>query len=388
MIRWSPIRRRPALGGDVRMHSLALSKVSLLLPLFSLGLAPLASGQEGEVPLPPISTRRLMAHIEFLASEELQGREAGSNAERVAAQYVATRLEAASVPPLSEVGRFQEFALPRMVQIQILDASSPLREVRPLKETSRNVLGWIEGARPDLRDQVVVLGAHVDHLGVQEGKTLRGAEDNASGVAVLLEVASLLAASSDLLGRSVLVVFFGSEERAMDGSREFVRQPPVDLDRIVAMVNVDMIGRPLADQKALAAAKTLLGIDGSKAVGVVGTKGRPGFRRIVDAACGRAGLRVFAPEDFPPPLSNILEGVTKDRGDHAAFEHAGIPTIFYGSGESDDYHAPTDTPEKLDPALMARRAQAIYATAIALSVAPPGELPARGAASPRAGSAK
>ncbi|HKB16748.1 MAG TPA: M28 family peptidase, partial [Planctomycetota bacterium] len=292
------------------------------------------------------------------------------------------------VPPLPAGSRFQEFALPRMVQIQILDASSPLREVRPLKETSRNVLGWIEGARPDLRDQVVVLGAHVDHLGVQEGKTLRGAEDNASGVAVLLEVASLLAASSDLLGRSVLVVFFGSEERAMDGSREFVRQPPVDLDRIVAMVNVDMIGRPLADQKALAAAKTLLGIDGSKAVGVVGTRGRPGFRRIVDSACARTGLSVFAPEDFPPPLSNILEGVTKDRGDHAAFERAGIPAIFYGSGESDDYHAPTDTPEKLDPALMARRAQAIYATAIALSVAPPGELPARGAASPRAGSAK
>src|SRR5262245_17425114 len=149
MIRWSPIRRRPALGGDVRMHSLALSKVSLLLPLFSLGLAPLASGQEGEVPLPPISTRRLMAHIEFLASEELQGREAGSNAERVAAQYVATRLEAASVPPLSEVGRFQEFALQRMVRIEILDALSPLRDVRPIQEPRRNAPGRIGEARHD-----------------------------------------------------------------------------------------------------------------------------------------------------------------------------------------------------------------------------------------------
>lgn len=366
----------------------ALSKVSYLFPLLSLGLAPLARPQEAGVPLPPISTRRLMAHVEFLACEDLLGREAGSNAERVAAQYVATRLDAAGVPPMPGGHRFQEFAIPQMVQIQILDASGSLREVRPTKETSRNVLGWIEGARPDLRDQVVVLGAHFDHLGVREGKTLRGAEDNASGVAVLLEVASLLEASSELLGRSVLVVFFGSEERAMDGSREFVGAPPVDLDRIAAMVNVDMIGRPLADQKALAAPKALLGIDGSKAVGVLGTKGRPAFRRIVDAACARAGLRVFAPEDFPPPLSNILEGVTKDRGDHAAFEHAGIPTIFYGSGESDDYHAPTDTPEKLDPALMARRGQAIFATVVALSLALPQELPARGAGSPRGGPSK
>ena len=171
----------------------------------------------------------------------------------------------------------------------------------------------------------------------------------------------------------------------MDGSRAFVREPPVELGRIAAMVNLGKIGRPLADQKALSAAKALLGIDGSKAVGVLGTRGRASFRRIVDAACARAGLRAFAPEDFPPPLSTLLEEETRDRGDHAAFERAGIPTLFFGSGESDDYHAPTDTPERLDPSLI--RAQAIFATVLALPVAPSAGMPASHAVAPASGPA-
>ncbi|HET6201658.1 MAG TPA: M20/M25/M40 family metallo-hydrolase [Planctomycetota bacterium] len=321
-----------------------------------------------------------MAHVEFLASEELLGREAGSVSERVAALYIATRLDAAGVRPLAGGRRFQEFALPIRFLEGTFQVSLETREGRERRETSRNVFGLVEGAAPDLRNEIVVLGAHIDHLGVREGKTYRGAEDNASGVAAVLEVASLLQASSDLLGRSVLAVFFGAEEPYMHGSRAFVREPPVEIGRIAAMVNVDMVGRPLADKKALSAAKALLGIDGSKALGVVGTKGRASFRRIVEAACARAGLRAFAPEDFPPPLSTLLEEETRDRGDHAAFERAGIPTLFFGSGESDDYHAPTDTPERLDPSLMARRAQAIYAAVLALSVA--SELPAARAVAP------
>ena len=364
----------------------------LLLPILALGLAPLggalpATRQEIEVPLPPVSPRRLMAHVEFLASEELRGREAGSVSERVAALYASTRLEAAGVRPLQGGRRFQEFALPQRFLAWTSEASGPPRELREAQETSRNVLGFVEGAQPDLRDEIVVLGAHLDHLGVREGKTYRGAEDNASGVAVVLELASLLEASSDLLGRSVLVVFFGAEERDMDGSRAFVREPPVERGRIAAMVNVDMIGRPLADQKALSGAKSLLGIDGSRSVGILGTRGRASFRRIVDAACARAGLRAFAPEDFPPPLSTFLEKETRDRGDHAAFERAGIPALFFGSGESDDYHAPTDTPERLDPSLMVRRAQAIYATVLALSVAAPAGTPASRAGAPASGPA-
>jgi hypothetical protein len=336
-----------------------------LLLLALLLVRPAQSTPPPAPPIPEFSEAALTAHARFLASPLLRGREIGSEGEALAALYVATRLEGLGVPPLPSGER--EIGVP--APDGFLQAGQTLRLIRG--RATRNVFGFVRGSDPALRDEVVVLGTHVDHLG--EG--FPGAEDNASGVAVVLEISAALAKSPESLGRSVLLAFFGGEELGMVGSRAFVEKPPpgIDRSRVVAMVNVDMIGRPFVDQKALALPLSLLRIDPKRSIGVVGTKGRAAFKDVVKHACAEAGLAVYAPEDFPGPIAAVLEETTRERGDNWPFEQAGIPALFYGSGESDDYHATTDTLDKLDPALMARRARAVFGTVVALSRAPLGE---------------
>ncbi len=294
-------------------------------------------------PPAPLSAAALMAHVDHLASASLRGREAGTDDERRAAEYVAGRLDEGGVPA---------------------PASGRMQPVELGGGRSQNVLALVAGRGP-LAGEVVVVGAHVDHLGVRGGVLFPGAEDNASGVAVALEIARALAGRDDL-GRGVLFAFFGAEEIGMVGSRAFVRSPPVPLERVAVMVNIDMIGRPLVDQAGFDLPKRALGID-DRAVGLVGAKGCDALHRLVVLACEPAGVVPVAPEDFPLPFAKLIETQTEGRGDNAPFAAAGVPAIFFGSGESDDYHQPTDVPATLSPDLLARRAQAILRTVIALS---------------------
>ena len=223
------------------------------------------------------------------------------------------------------------------------------------------------GAGSSFGREVVVLGTHIDHVGVRDGQIYRGAEDNASGVAVTLQVARALQRERAELGRSVIVAFFGAEEPGMLGSSAFLRERPAAAADIVVMVNVDMVGRTLADRTGLGLPMRALGIDATRSVGVLGTKGQPALRAIVEAACASAGIQAVRPEELPGPISRLIESYSAGRSDSWPFEYAGIPTLFFSSGESDDYHEPSDTVDKLDPELMARRARAIHRAVKALS---------------------
>ena len=304
---------------------------------------------------PTYAPAALMEHVRRLTSEKMSGRRSASAQEREAAAYVAQELSSAGVAALPGAIRQQTFALPKRT---------------PTGDTeSLNVFGFVRGASPARSREVVVVGAHIDHVGVVQGKLHPGAEDNASGVAVALEIAAALAARPTKLGRSVLFAFFGAEEIGLFGSRAFVKKPPVPLSDVVAMVNVDMIGRPLADRAGLALGKKAFGIDSDRSVGVMGTKGRPAMRKIVDDACAAVGVRAIAPEDFPKPIASFIEKQAAERGDNWPFERAGIPALFFSSGESDDYHQPTDLPETLVPEIMADRAAIIHRVIEALSTA-------------------
>lgn len=138
--------------------------------------------------LPEFLAAALLKHIQFLAGEELEGRRAGTPGERRAAEYVARELEKSGVKPFPPAQRFQSFDLP-----------APASQA-PLK--SQNVLGWIGGSGKGHEDEVIVLGAHLDHLGITAAGLHPGAEDNASGVAVLLEVAARLQASASAFSSS------------------------------------------------------------------------------------------------------------------------------------------------------------------------------------------
>ncbi len=305
------------------------------------------------------SAEAILAHARHLASEPFQGRKAGTPFERRAAEYVATQLDTIGVAPVPTDIRVQQFPL----------APGPNAPV------SRNVLGLI--APPGEHDgaELIVLGAHMDHLGrTEQGSYYPGAEDNASGVAVVLEIASALQRKRADLRRGVVIAFFGAEEIGLVGSQWFVKRGPIKHTRFVAMVNVDMIGRPLVDQTQMAWLKKLLKIDSLNSVGVVGTQGRPFFKATVEEACQHAQLTPYGTQ---AALSPIVKSLARNRADHSSFESVGIPTLFFGSGESNDYHQPTDTIDKLQGGLMARRAQVIFESVLTLATAPLEKLPPR-----------
>lgn len=288
----------------------------------------------------PLSEAALRAHVEALASPALRGRGSGTEDEAAAAELVVEHLKRWGIAPAGE-DYLQTFKL------------------RPDSgRESANVIASLPG-RGELASEVVVFGAHYDHLGVREGETYLGAEDNASGVAVVLEGARALAADDTAPRREVLFVFFGAEEMGLVGSRYYVAHPVRPIAQTVAMVNIDMIGRPIADRKALALLRSLVKIDPEASIGVLGTADRPVMRRATEAACAATSLQLWATEDLPDPVRRFVEAFSEGRGDSFSFEDAGVPALFFGAGESDDYHQPTDTPDKLDYPLLTRRARAI-----------------------------
>jgi hypothetical protein len=190
-----------------------------------------------------------------------------------------------------------------------------------------NVAGLLEGGRPGRRDEIIVVGAHHDHLGTGgPGSGSRkpdttavhpGADDNASGAAALVELAGWLAAKRP--ARSVLFIAFGAEELGAAGSRHFTEHPLVGLDRVCLMVNLDMIGR--------------LSPDSVLQVGGTGTSPTHEARLAGLNAPRRFRLATF-PEGYGP-------------SDQSSFYARDIPVLFFSTGAHPDYHTPSDRPESV-----------------------------------------
>jgi Zn-dependent M28 family amino/carboxypeptidase len=248
----------------------------------------------------PLSATALMADVTWLAAPEQRGRGSATEDEERAAVWLSAALERAGVPPLAERAYLHPFAL---------------KDGR----RSRNVVGVITPAAPR-DDRVIVLGAHLDHVGLQGGVLHPGADDNASGVAVALGVARHLARHPDALERRLVIVFFGAEEVGLLGSWAFVRTPTVPLERIEAIVALDMLGRPLVDQPPLRLAANLLGIDAPRSVGVDGLRGRPWLEAIVREACSAEGHTAVTIDDLPEIVRSAATRISRGRSDHFPFE--------------------------------------------------------------------
>ncbi|MCZ7645096.1 MAG: M20/M25/M40 family metallo-hydrolase [Planctomycetota bacterium] len=197
---------------------------------------------------------------------------------------------------------------------------------------TENVLGRLPGHDPKLRDEIVVVGAHYDHLGLgnefsradaaEMGKKIHhGADDNASGVAVLLELARQAAAAQGKLRRTVWFCAFSGEELGTLGSIHMVRNPPpgFDVKRVAAMLNFDMVGR-LREEK----------------LNVIGAGTGTGFGKLLEDANTPFGFDLKLTEDG-------FGG-----SDHLIFQNNGVPVLFLFTGSHDDYHKPSDTADKLN----------------------------------------
>ena len=204
----------------------------------------------------------------------------------------------------------------------------------------KNVIGVLEGAGP-LKDETVVIGAHYDHVGYgtfgsaggasAKGKIHYGADDNASGTTGLMELARRYGAQKDRQGRRIVFIAFSAEEIGLNGSQFYCKEPLFPLDKTVAMVNMDMIGRT----KPVPA--DWLGLFGKKdRLVVYGTGTGDGFAKLVDESGKKLDLK----------LSTLAAGTGPS--DHDSFYRKRVPVLFLYTGTHGEYHKPTDIPEKID----------------------------------------
>jgi hypothetical protein len=201
-------------------------------------------------------------------------------------------------------------------------------DVRPSTSEARNVVGLLPGSDPSLRSELVIVGAHFDHLGLGGDGSLspdarivhNGADDNASGTAGLLHVAAGMTRDARP-ARSVLFIAFTGEEKGLWGSGHFVANPTVDLARAVAMLNLDMVGRMMDD-----------------AVAVFGTGTAEQWETLADesnASLDRPLVLGYSPDGYGP-------------SDHASFTAEGIPVLHFFTNTHSDYHRPEDDWEKIN----------------------------------------
>ena len=224
-----------------------------------------------------------------------------------------TTAEATRAPAGGAPGRF---GTPTRARIRVEKVTQETR--------AANVIGILPGTDPTLASEVVVVGAHYDHLGRADGVVYPGADDNGSGTAVVLGLARAFAAAGGA-DRTLVFAFFGAEELGLIGSRHFVQQPPIPLARTVGMVNFDMVGR-------------LQGRPLSVGGGDSGSR----LRAVVSDAAQAEGVAID------------INGSPYGPSDHSRFYAAGLPVLFFYTGSHSDYHRPTDTADKIDAAGMAR----------------------------------
>ena len=303
----------------------------LVIPFFSFA-------QENLTYANSINNTDLYKHIEVLSSDSLEGRETGKPGQKMAAEYIANQFKKIGIPPYKRKTYYQKFKVKSERHICKCDDCDLtfFKRIFKANQTIRgeNVLGYIEGS--DLKDELLIITAHYDHLGKHDSLIFNGADDDASGVSAALEIAeAFMLAKKEGNGprRSILIMPVSGEEKGLLGSRYYTDNPIYPLESTVANLNIDMIGR-LDDWH-----------DNGNYVYLIGSD------RLS-----------FDLHDLSEKINNEYIGIDLDyrfndkddpnryyyRSDHYNFAKNNIPVIFYFNGVHEDYHKPSDTIEKLD----------------------------------------
>ncbi len=280
--------------------------------------------------LDSITARDLREHVTRLADDKLEGRKAGTPGGRAAGDYLTARLADLRLRAAGVDGKYDQ----------------------PFEGGFRNILATLEGSHPSAKREYIVVGAHYDHLGTHTrrprvswsdlaGKSVQppapvtliysGADDNASGVAGVLEIAQAMSLLSKPPRRSVLFAFWDAEEMGLNGSRYWADQPTVPIEQVVFAMNLDMVGR-LQDNRLI----------------VWGTGSGLGLRGLAARHNAAAGLSI----DFRPSVLTKAD-------DYPLFLK-GIPVLFPWTGMHPQWHSPEDHVERLDVEGMRRVVRLAY----------------------------
>ncbi|MEX2155537.1 MAG: M20/M25/M40 family metallo-hydrolase [Gemmatimonadales bacterium] len=284
------------------------------------------------------AARRVLADVRFLANDRQEGRGIGTAGLERAGAYIRDGFVRAGLR-----ASFQDFTIPP-------DAPAVLHTTLGGAPT-RNVIAVLPGASPTLRGEVVVIGAHYDHLGLggfgaldpdSTGRVHNGADDNASGTAALLEIGRLLAEGGRRPARTIVLVAFSGEELGTLGSSFFVQHAvPQPIDSLYAMVNLDMVGR-MRNARLLA----------------------------LGAATAREFPALLDSLNTPPRFDLRASGDGWGPSDHAPFFAARRPVLHFFTDLHDDYHRSTDDWDKLNVTGIAQVAQFVADLAWALASRP------------------
>ncbi|MHC4469577.1 MAG: M28 family peptidase [Planctomycetota bacterium] len=310
-----------------------------LAPLFVLLLLPfLATAREVTLEkvqrdaLSVISRKRAVKHLLFLANK-CEGRASGEKGCDKAAEYISKVFEEVGVEPHGDEGGYlQTFTIetgpfPGQSRRKKGQAYGP----RP----TSNVIGVVKGSDPELSKQVMVLGAHYDHIGyrdLRKRKIYWGADDNASGTTAVMLVAEAFARGELKPRRSVMFILFSGEERGLFGSKHYVARPTWPIADTVAMINLDMVGRNEASRLDVYGNRSSPELDEANSKHEKASKFKFRFK----------GGSVFS------------------RSDHFPFYKRNIPVLFFNSGLHKDYHSLGDEPKRINWGKLERSAEHCY----------------------------
>jgi Iap family predicted aminopeptidase len=298
-------------------------RISILLLLAAICLASAPAGTLAQKRQSIVTEKSVRKHMQALASDEMRGRGSASEDELTAAKYIASQLKVLKIKPAGDDGTFlQTVKFKRRVR------GAP--DQPPTDATTTNVIGILRGRDQKLAKETILLSAHLDHLGVGRevnGDTIyNGADDDASGVTAVLELAKALMSGSRPK-RTVVFVLFGSEEIGGHGARYFQEHPPVPVESIVANLEFEMIGR--ADKAVAAHTLWLTGYE----------------RSTLGPELAKHGARLVAD---PHPDQNFFR-----RSDNYVLARKGIIAHTVSSfGLHTDYHRPSDDLAHIDFAHM------------------------------------
>lgn len=243
----------------------------------------------------PYATKVLKARLEILASKKLDGRVPGTDGDRAARAHIVERMTCLGLSPGGKDGSYEQ----------------------PFDKTA-NVIGYIAGSDATVGSEIVVIGAHHDHL----GKGHLGANDNASGVTALLAIAQWMKQRDTAPKRTIAFITFGSEEEGMIGSTFYVANAPTSLpmDKVVQYINLDMVG----------------------------SHASKGFVAAMGTFPKHASRKLLGKLDDAYPKLNVGMGGRARGSDHVPFCKAGIPYVFFWTPDARCYHETCDTVAALD----------------------------------------
>ena len=342
-------------GWKARLRRVAIAATLIAVGLFVYGLrfhperedvpgqrAQLAK-RERVASAPRIDSATLMADLKVLSDPAMEGRKVGSPGGARARAYLLQRYRQIGLEPVgSDFEQAFSFTPGRGIRFwrgKFWQTPQPVSGV--------NLIGRITGtAEPG---QVIVVSAHYDHLGVRNGQIYTGADDNASGVAAMLAVATWFRAHPPR--HTLLFVAFDGEEAGLRGARAFLEKPPVPAEQLLANINFDMLSRSKPGE-----------------IFVTGLWANPQLRASLDALRAHALPTVIYGHDYPRPFWNQDDWTMQS--DQGVFAQKDIAFLYFGVEDHPDYHQPSDRFEKIDLPFYPQVADLVTAAVSAVDALP------------------